>query len=179
MFDKQYRFTGSHAEKVSALTAVFDDVAKAKLFERNLDVYMNAPLIGFLFKRKGVKNSDGAFADQNIFPEQLINNSEQLKYIFRLILILDTQYEPNEEVRLDKAFRHFGADEADLQLFDAYVLGGVEVLNEKLIDGSTDPAEYVNRMYDFVEEFNERFNETITSKDILDLCRANTKLDVT
>lgn len=89
MFDKQYRFTGSHAEKVSALTSVFDDVAKAKLFERNLDVYMNAPLIGFLFKRKGVKNSDGDIADQNIFPEQLINNSEQLKYIFRLILILD------------------------------------------------------------------------------------------
>ena len=92
MFDKQYRFTGSHAEKVSALTSVFDDVAKAKLFERNLDVYMNAPLIGFLFKRKGVKNSDSSIADQNIFPEQLINNSEQLKYIFRLILILDTQH---------------------------------------------------------------------------------------
>ena len=46
MFDKQYRFTGSHAEKVSALTSIFDEVAKAKIFERNLDVYMNAPLIG-------------------------------------------------------------------------------------------------------------------------------------
>ena len=33
MFDKQYRFTGSHAEKVSALTSVFDDVAKAKQIE--------------------------------------------------------------------------------------------------------------------------------------------------
>ena len=173
MFDKQYRFTGSHAEMVSALTSVFDEVAKAKLFERNLDVYMNAPLIGFIFKRKGVKNSDGDIADQNIFPEQLINNSEQLKYIFRLILILDTQHEPNEEARLDNAFRRFGADEADLQLFDAYVLGGVEVLYEKLIEGSTDPSEYINRMYDFVEEFNERFNDGVTSKDVLDMCRTN------
>ncbi|BDF68159.1 hypothetical protein CE91St43_21310 [Oscillospiraceae bacterium] len=173
MFEKQYRFTGNHAEKVSALTSIFDDVAKAKLFERNLDVYMNAPLIGFLFKRKGIKNSNGAIADQNIFPEQLINNSEQLEYIFRLILILDSQHEPNADARLDKAFRHFGADEADLQLFDAYVLGGVEVLYEKFVDGATDPAEYINRMYDFIEEFNERFNEGITSKDILDLCRAN------
>ena len=112
-------------------------------------------------------------ADQNIFPEQLINNSEQLKYIFRLILILDTQHEPNEEARLDKAFRRFGADEADLQLFDAYVLGGVEVLYEKLVEGSTDPAEFINRMYDFVEEFNARFNDGTTSKDILDMCRAN------
>ena len=122
-----------------------------------------------------MKNSDGTIADQNVFPEQLINNSEQLKYIFRLILILDSQHEPDEDMRLDKAFRRFGADEADLQLFDAYVLGGVEVLYEKLIDGSTDPAEYINRMYDFVEEFNERFNEGITNKDILDLCRDNVK----
>ena len=58
-------------------------------------------------------------------------------------------------------------------MFDSYVLGGVEVLYEKLVDGLTDPAEYINRMYDFAEEFNERFNEGITSKDILDLCRAN------
>lgn len=173
MFDKQYRFSGSHAEKVSALTSVFDDTAKSKLFDRNLDVYINAPLVGFLFKRKGIKNVDGGMADQNIFPEQLINNSEQLKYIFRLILILDTQHEPNEEARLDKAFRHFGADEVDLQLFDAYVLGGVEVLYEKLVEGPTEPVEYINRMYDFIEEFNERFNDGITSKDILDLCRAN------
>ena len=55
MFDKQYRFAGSYAEKVSALTSVFDDVAKAKLFERNLDVYMNAPLIGFFLSGKGSK----------------------------------------------------------------------------------------------------------------------------
>ena len=147
MLDKQYRFTGSHAEMVSALTSVFDEAAKAKLFDRNLDVYMNAPLVGFLFKRKGIKNSDGAIADQNIFPEQLINNSEQLKYIFRLILILDSQHEPDEDARLDKAFRHFGTDDADLLLFDAYVLGGVEVLYDKLVAGSTDPAEYINLMY--------------------------------
>ena len=154
MFEKQYRFTGSHAERVSALTSVFDDAAKAKLFERNLDVYMNAPLIGFLFKRKGNKNSDGAVADQNIFPEQLINNSEQLKYIFRLILILDTQHEPNEEARLDKAFRRFGADEADLQLFDSYVLGGVEVLYEKLISPGNN---YQQNLINFLEEFDERY----------------------
>jgi len=175
MFDKQYRFTGSHAEKVGALTSTFDEFAKAKLFERNLDVYINAPLIGFLFKRKGTKNSDGNIADQNIFPEQLINNSEQLKYIFRLILILDTEHEPDEEARLDKAFRRFGSDESDLKLFDTYVLGGVEVLYEKLIEGSTDPSEYINRMYDFVEEFNERFNEGIDSKHLMEMCRANVK----
>lgn len=175
MFDKQYRFTGTHAEKVNALTAVFDEDAKAKLFERNLDVYINAPIVGFLHKRKGIKNTDSNVADQNVFPEQMINNSELLKYLLRLILILDSDYEPSEEKRMDKAFKHFGEDEGDLALFDAYVLGGVEVFYEKLIEGAAEPTEYVNRMYDFVEEFHERFNEGITSKDILNLCRANTE----
>ena len=170
MFDKQYRFTGTHAEKVNALTAIFDEAAKAKLFERNLDVYINAPIVGFLHKRKGVKNTNTDIADQSVFPEQMINNSELLKYIFRLILLLDTEYEPSEEKRMDKAFKHLGEDESDLALFDAYVLGGVEIFYEKLIEGISHPAEYVNRMYDFVEEFHERFNAGKSNQDILTMC---------
>ena len=45
MFDKQYRFRGIHAVRVDALTSVFDEASKAKLFERNVDVYTNAPLV--------------------------------------------------------------------------------------------------------------------------------------
>ena len=100
MFDKQYRFTGSHAEKVNALTAIFDEDSKSKLFERNLDVY-----IGFLFRRKAVKDTNGDISPQNIFPEQMINASDKLKYILRLILLLDSEYEPDEQKRLDKASR--------------------------------------------------------------------------
>ena len=173
MFDKQYRFTGSHAEKVNALTAIFDEDSKAKLFERNLDVYINAPLIGFLFRRKAVKDTNGDISPQNIFPEQMINASDKLKYILRLILLLDSEYEPNEEKRLDKAFRHLGQDE-DLDLLDQYVLGGVDVLYEKLIEGAGDTQEYINRLYDFLEEFNDRYNADASRDDILALCRTAT-----
>lgn len=175
MFDKQYRFTGTHARMVESLTAVFDESAKAKLFERNLDVYINAPMIGFLFRRKGVKNNEGETPNQNIFPEQMINNSDQLKYIYRLILLLDKESEPDEEKRLDRAFRNLGRDEKDIALFDSYVLGGVEVLYEKLIVGVSDSSEYIERMYDFVEDFYDKFNADITNDDILNLCRASNK----
>ncbi|MCR0417536.1 hypothetical protein MKC71_10585 [[Clostridium] innocuum] len=174
MFKKQYRFTGTHADMVNALTAIFDDSAKAKLFEHNYDVYINAPLVGFLYQRKGIKNTNSEIADQNIFPEQMINNSDQLIYILRLILMLDSEYEADIEKRLDKAFRELGKDEADLALFDSYVLGGVEILYEKLIDGALGSNDYINKMYDFLEEFHERFNEEITNKDILEFCRLNT-----
>ena len=170
MFDKQYRFTGSHAEKVNALTAIFDEESKAKLFERNLDVYINAPLIGFLYRRKAVKNTDGETSSQSIFPEQMINASDQLKYNLRLILLLDTEHEPDEAKRLDKAFRHFGQED-DLALFDQYVLGGVDVLYEKLVEGCGEPSDYIDHLYDFLEEFNDRYNSDISNADILALCR--------
>ena len=173
MFDKQYRFTGSHAEKVNALTAVFDEDSKAKLFDRNLDVYINAPLIGFLYRHKSTKNSDGDINPQNVFPEQMINASDKLKFILRLILLLDTEYEPDEGKRLDKAFRQFGQDE-DLALFDQYVLGGVDILYEKLIEGANNPSDYIDHLYDFLEEFNDRYNSEITNEDVLTLCRAST-----
>ena len=76
--------------------------SKAKLFERNLDVYINAPLIGFLYRRKGIKDTNGEISPQNIFPEQMINVSDRLKYILRLIVLLDSEYEPDEEKRIDK-----------------------------------------------------------------------------
>ena len=170
MFDKQYRFTGTHAKMVDELTAIFDEDSKAKLFDHNYDVYINAPLVGFLYQRKGTKNTEGDTADQNIFPEQMINNSDSLKYIFRLILILDEKYEPNLDERLNKAFRNLGKDQSDLDLFDEYVLGGVEIFYEKLIKDVHTNEEYINRLYDFLEEFNDRFNSEASNEDILLLC---------
>ena len=38
MFDKQYRFKGRHALRVDKLTEVFDELSKAKLIDRNVDV---------------------------------------------------------------------------------------------------------------------------------------------
>lgn len=173
MFKKQYRFTGTHADMVNELTAIFDESTKTRLFEHNYDVYINAPIIGFLYRKKGIKNTNSEIADQNIFPEQMINNSDQLMYLLRLILVLDSDYEPDEEKRLDKAFRELGKDENDLALFDSYVLGGVEILYEKLIAEASGLGDYMNRLYDFIEEFHERFNEDISNKDILELCRKN------
>lgn len=171
MFDKQYRFTGTHAEKVNALTAVFDEESKSRLFERNLDVYINAPIVGFLYHRRNTKNNLSEISPQNIFPEQMINSSDELKYILRLIMLLDKEYEPNDALRLDKAFRKFGREE-DLDRFDQYVLGGVDVLYEKLIEGANNPSEYLTRLYEFLEEFKDRFNSEVSRENILALCQA-------
>ena len=89
---------------------------------------------------------------------------------FRLIMLLDSSYEPDVKERIDKAFRHMGENPADEERFDSYVRGGVDVLYEKLIEGANNPTDYITRLYEFVEEFQERFNASISSEDILALC---------
>ena len=175
MFDKQYRFRGSHALRVDALTSVFDSESKAKLFDRNVDVYANAPLVGFLYGRTAelddTRNPEtNQVYNQNVMGDRVIYSQEELLFNFRLIMLLDVSYESDEDIRIDKAFRHMGEDPSDEAHFDSYVRGGVDVLYEKLIEGVSSPDEYVTRLYDFVDEFHERFNKEISSDDILRLC---------
>ena len=175
MFDKQYRFRGRHALRVDALTSVFDSVSRAKLFDRNVDVYANAPLIGFLYGRTAdvddTKNPEtNQVYSQNVMGDRVIYSQEELLFNFRLIMLLDKSYEPDEDARINKAFRHMGEDPNDEARFDSYVRGGIDVLYEKLIEGTNSPDDFVNRLFDFIEEFNERFNEDISDEEFLKLC---------
>lgn len=175
MFDKQYRFRGRHAVRVDALTSVFDSESKAKLFERNVDVYANAPLVGFLYGRTSdpddTRNPEtNQVYNQNVMGDRVIYSQEELMFNFRLIMLLDKAYEPNEDIRINKAFRNMGEDPSDEARFDSYVRGGVDVLYEKLIEGVTSPDEHVTRLYDFVEEFQEKFNDEISAESFLKLC---------
>lgn len=175
MFDKQYRFKGRHALRVDQLTGVFDELSKAKLIDRNVDVYANAPLIGFLYGRMAdlddTKNLEtGQVYNQNVMGDRVIYSSSELQYNFWLIMLLDSNYEPDEEKRIDKAFRRYGQDPVDEEHFDSYVRGGIDVLYEKLVEGENTPEAFANRLYEFVEEFNDRFNSEINRDDILQLC---------
>lgn len=172
MFDKEYSFKGTHAEKVNKLTAKFDD--KNQLFKRNLDVYLMAPIVGFLYQRKADCNSgDGTQKPTKIFPQQLIENGDDLAFNYRLIVLLDTKNADKIDERVEKAFRQFNSEQAreDEKLYDQYVLGGVDVLYEKLIDSASNTEDYLKNLYDFMEEMDDRYNQTIDADQISELCK--------
>jgi hypothetical protein len=172
MFDREYSFRGTHAEKVIRLTSAFDKNHNS-LLSRNLDVYLMAPIIGFLYRTKSdLDRGDKDSRDTKIFVEQLISEQRNLQFIYRLIILLDKDHEPNYDERINKAFRNYGSEKAqpDEALFDQYVRGGVDVLYERLIAHAKSEDDYVKNLYDFVAEFQERYNETICASCILDLC---------
>ena len=169
LFDKEYSFRGKHADKVIKLTAKFD--RDNQLFARNLDVYMVAPIIGFLYGRKA--DLDKGTETTKIFPDILIREKPNLKFNYMLIMLLDKENEQNFDERVNKAFRYYGSEKAksDEQLYEQYVRGGVDVLFEKLIETARNNDDYLKNLYDFLEEFEERYNQAISTDSILDLCR--------
>lgn len=167
MFDKQYRFYGKHAEQVDKLTSIFDDFqSKTKMFGRNIDVLVNAPLVGFLYGRRASqdnsKNPDtNQVYTENVMDERIIKSSDDLWLRYRLIMLLDKEFEPDDQKRIDLAFRETGDNPSGEARFNEYIRGGVEVLYEKLIEGATSAEDYANNLSDFVSEFEDRYEARI------------------
>lgn len=177
-FTGEYKFTGIHGKYVEKLTLpiIENEIYKTniKIIEYNHKIYTIAPMIGFLYKRKASKSIDGEIVKK--IPEgQIIKYSDRAKEVLRLILLLDSEYEPDEQKRIDKAFRYFCEDENDFKLFEDYMRGGIEVLYEKLFNDNSEPFAVTENLIVFMQEFQEMFNSRVGEEDILNLCAAFTK----
>lgn len=164
MFDKEYSFRGRHAGKVARLTAEFDKNGN-KLFLRNYDVYLLAPIVGFLYGQKSEidKESDQTIKPTKIFPDILMKNKDDLLFNYRLIMLLDKDNEPDFEKRVNKAFRYYG-DKREIDdelLYEQYVRGGVDKIYEKIFDNAQGPEDYLKNLFLFIEEIEERYNSVI------------------
>jgi hypothetical protein len=167
IFNGDYQFKGSHAEKVNRLTAAFSGTNS--LFNRNLDVYILAPIVGFLYNRTAPIDASGKAA--NILYHAMSKELNTLWFNYRLIILLDNNHEPDFNKRVDKAFRYYGKEAAlpDEDRYEEFVRGGVELLYEKLIEPSNAEEDYLKNLYDFMEEFEDRYGQS--SEEIVDLCR--------
>lgn len=175
MFDKEIRIIGKHGLYLNMLANTFGETS-AKLFTRNIDVYVQSSLVGFLFQRKAdkdmtTKDSNGKLFDAHILKDQMISSQDNLFFNMQLILLLDKEYEPNEEKRIDKAFRNFGKDERDLELFDSYVRGGIEVLYEKLIEGASKPDDYIENLKLFTDDISQLFYGNFDKEQLISLLK--------
>ena len=71
-------------------------------------------------------------------------------------MLEDVEYEKKYEKRVEKAFKFndFPSDEKDLERFERYILGGVEILREEQIIGNSKNIEdYILNLVTFVSEF--------------------------
>ena len=174
MFDKEYIFRGRHAEFVKDLTGRFGPDSKFQILSRNLDLYLLAPIIGFLYNRQAdidtSINSEGKNENTKIFLEQMLKIKDEMIYNYRLIMLRDKKYESDFEKRIEKAFKNLGTPEGekDYEHFNRYVLGGVEILYEKIMLSARNSEDYILNLVNFMKEFDEKNNVDIDILEILE-----------
>ena len=178
MFDRDYNFKGKHAVIVTQLTSEIDSETKFKLFDRNIDVLILAPIIGFLYGKKATRDETGITSDnvKKINFDQMDRESATLNFNFELIMLLHDKERVSIEDRLDRAFRFAkGTPEREEynKIYEQYVLGGIEILEEKLLRDAVSVDDYINNIYNFISDYNDRYNKTISEEEILNLCMNN------
>lgn len=109
MFDKEYVFYGKHARMVKELNAKLNDEVGRGLFATNYDVYRLAPIVGYIYNKKGTvdKTEDNT---TKIFRDKMQDESDDLKFNYRVLMMLLLKNKSNEE-KLDITFRLDDKDE--------------------------------------------------------------------
>lgn len=154
MFDKDITIHGRHATRMKTLSASFDEEGNA-FFSRNLDVYMIAPVVGLFYERKAERDRESSDT-ASILLSQVNKEVANLQFIYRLIMMSDKKNEPDLEERVNKAFRNFGSPEAvaDEELYNKYVLGGIDKIYEMLIEPTKGTQDFLVNLYNFMADFD-------------------------
>lgn len=177
MFDKEYVFHGKHADIVKKLTQKFND--ENSLFNRNLDVYLMAPLVGLLNGKMAPidsqKNESNTLSTTKIFTDQLISVKDDLMFNFRVVILLHDKNNIPFKDRADFAFRYYNDEDPKSEhniliykdYYESYVRGGLEILNEELIEKGSD---YVMNLENFLKTHTNLYCKEIGS--LVDMVRS-------
>lgn len=167
MFEQDYTLRGKHATYAKYLKDT------ANLFQRILDVYMLGAVVGYLHDRKAEKDissNDSVSMLASVF----IGEKDKCEFIYRLVMLMDISTGLSPEQRVDRAFRDDTNEEAvknNLALFNSYVLGGIEVLYEKLVDNSTTRDDYLEGIYKFVNDFKSDIDNVYKDDSVLKMTK--------
>ena len=178
MFENDYTITGKHATYLKFLARKNsqenngdDEPASAKLFDRYIDVYMNAAIWGLLYdKTADVDNQSKDRA--RIYADAYANERENCVFLYRLVMLLEKVSNISQEERIDRAFRYDSQPEKAeelkkcLELFHRYVRGGIEVMYEKLTDGCSTRDDYLSRIYDVMKQFKQELDGSYLENEL-------------
>lgn len=152
LFDKEFEFKGKHATYCRFLK---DEI---KLFKTFREVYTVSAIIGFLNSTKS-KVDDEKVQPASILPSELAQKRPVLTYIYRLIMLLDETEGFDIKNYQDRTFRddadveeHPEKLKANMELFNAYAMGGLEILYDKFKD-CKEKIDVVNTLYEYLDDF--------------------------
>lgn len=181
MFDRDVVFYGDNAKYLKSLCVLAPNVPDKdkynnfKIFNTYVDAYVSCPLLGYVYSRKGTISNESKNDSARIFAEAIIKRENELRFIYKTIMLIDEEYEPNVEKRIYNAFRA-ETNESDIELmnqnikiFNKYFVGGLEFLYEKFVENYVDEDTCIDKIHKFVEDFYSDQNVEKVQKQIQEL----------
>jgi len=136
MFEKSYLFKGKHAEIVKRLTSPLEPGKdqKFQIFERYVDVLECGAIVGFNYGLMADEDTKGEISPAEIPVNTMCNEQQRILFIYKVIMLNETQRGLSDEERIDNAFRFIDENnetvQDNLKLFYQYVRGGIEKLDD-------------------------------------------------
>lgn len=158
MFENDYTINGKHATYLKYIAKSKDNMNSPYIFERYIDVYMNAAIFGLLYGRT-VKKDNKSKDRARIYADAFARERENCTFLYRLVMILDKTVPMSPEERVDRAFRDDADENAtdkfnqNMELFNSYVLGGIEVLYEKFMENLITTDDCITQAYEMMKDF--------------------------
>lgn len=183
MFENDYTIYGKHAtflkflaKKNSREDQSPDNPSAARIFERYIDVYMNAAVFGLLYSRTAKR--DAASSDRaRIYADAFAKERENCIFLYRMVMLLDKTVELAPEERINRAFRYDVQPEKEeefqhsLELFHDYVRGGIEAMYEQFTDGCQTRDDYLDKSYEIMTTFKKELEGVSYADEIAKLIK--------
>ena len=168
MFENDYNITGNHASYLKFLAAKnsgakgADDSSptSARIFERYIDVYMNAAIWGLLYERTAPRDTTSDDRAR-IYADAYATERENCVFLYRMVMLLDKTTTLEPTVRVDLGGRRIIKKDkeeefaAQMGLFHSYVRGGIEEMYEQFTDGCSTRDDYMNKVYEVLTTFRQ------------------------
>ena len=177
MFDKDYKVTGIYATYWMDLCKRQirkdenpEDYKKDnfKIFNTYMDCHKTAIALGIRYGRLGTLNDPENKDEAGMLTGIMNKNHDKLVYMYQVAMLLEKERNLSEEERIENAFQLEEFDDEgneipenvarikeNLQLFEKYFFGGLEILHEEFVEKCTTEDDYLERIHSFTKDYLE------------------------
>lgn len=151
LFENEIELNGKYGYYIRFLK---DEIGAFTTFR---EVYILSTALGFIKHRNSTPDASEKMNPASVFTDQIRTRKADLKFLYRLIMIVHEESDFTIEDYMNRAFRD-GSDEnnldnlkSNMSLFHEYTCGGLEYLYDIFKD-LRKPDDIVNALYDLLHD---------------------------
>lgn len=165
IFNQLFQIKGKHATMMKELKEKIGGDC------RNIDIFYISIILGLTQNRHASVDNDTKIEPAKIDPEQMIRYDDNIQFLYRLVMLSDTNYCISAKNRADKAFRYKAneaAFEKDENHFVSTMLGGLEFFYEQVAENTTGRSDVFENIFSLVDSYND-LTENITEDNLFEV----------